>query len=135
MTRPVENSEPMPAEPLSPELALVDPELGARARALLPYPAAQARSRATAAAAAVAPEAAPASPEAARARYPIWARLAATLWILVVGILIGGTAIPHAKDKPVLIPRADDIAFCEKPRPSPAVPTRPLQFPRGDGSP
>ena len=31
-----ENSYAMPAEPLSPELALVDPELGARARSPAP---------------------------------------------------------------------------------------------------
>ena len=42
-----ENSYVMPAEPLSPELALVDPELGARARSMLPesVPAAETAAR------------------------------------------------------------------------------------------
>ena len=127
-----ENSEPMPIDPLSPELALVDPELAARARAALPSPAASpARSGPAAAAApAATPPPAPApSPADHRSRYPLWARLTAALWVLVIGILIGGAAIPHAKDRPTVVPRSEDVTFCERPRTPPTeprIPSRPL---------
>jgi hypothetical protein len=118
-------------EPLSPELALVDPELRARARAALPdRPPTVLRPRqssrppshtAPAPAPAVVPE-----PRAARA-YPLWARVAATLWVLVIGILVGGAAVPHAQDRPRVVPRAEDASFCERPQDKPArLPTRPL---------
>ncbi len=116
-----ENSYDMPAEPLSPELALVDPELGARARAALPDPAyASARARPTIAAAPVAP----ATASAETRPYPVWARMTAALWLLVVGMLIGGTAIPHAQDRPRVVPRAEDVTICE-PAPAPSTPSRP----------
>jgi ribonuclease E len=127
-----ENSEAMPTEPLSPELVLVDPELAARARAALPMPTATpSRSRPTAAGApapAATPIPAPApSPADHRARYPLWARVTAALWVLVIGILIGGAAIPHAKEKPTVVPRSEDVTFCERPQPAePSVPTPPL---------
>jgi hypothetical protein len=115
------------SELLSPELALVDPELAARARAALPDRVALPPRRA---AAATAPRAAPRPPPTAeRARgYPLWARLVAMLWILVIGILIGGAGIPHAQDRPRVVPATDDV-ICERPQPTvapPALPTRPL---------
>jgi hypothetical protein len=104
-------------EPISPELALVDPELGVRARAALADPAPVARAVPSAPAAA-----APAGHE--RRAYPFWARVTAALWLLVLGVLIGGAAIPHAQDKPRVIPLAEDPAFCKAPQ-SPAAPARP----------
>ena len=55
--------------------------------------------------------------------------MTAALWLLVLGILIGGAAIPHAQDKPA-VPRAEDprATIC-KPAAKPA-PTTP-----GAGSP
>lgn len=35
-----------------------------------------------------------------RARTPLWARLTAAVWIFLLGLLVGGTAIPHASDTP-----------------------------------
>jgi hypothetical protein len=120
----------VPLETISPELALVDPELGARARAALPDPTSGARR----------PLGPPPVVEAsngtagARSRdprpYPLWARVTAALWLLVLGILIGGAAIPHAQDKPRLIPNADEPAatICKAPTTAPShVPTEPGQ--------
>jgi hypothetical protein len=104
-------------EPISPELALVDPELGVRARAALADPAPVARAVPSP------PSAAPPARHERRA-YPFWARVTAALWLLVLGVLIGGAAIPHAQDKPRVIPQAEDPAFCRAPQ-SPAAPTRP----------
>jgi hypothetical protein len=114
----------MRPEPLSPELALVDPELGARARAALPArisapPGPRPPTP-------VAPVTAPASHEEHR-RYPLWARVTAALWVLVIGILIGGAAIPHAQDKPRVVPLEEDApAICERPVETPALPAGPL---------
>ena len=113
----------MQTEPLSPELALVDPELGARARAALPAAAYAAPPRRPAVAAA--PVVAP--PTSAETRsYPVWARMTAALWLLVIGMLVGGTAIPHAQDKPRIVPPAEDVTICPRPAapstPSPPVP-------------
>ncbi len=109
-----ENSYAMPAEPLSPELALVDPELGARARSMLPEsvpvprrPQPEVATPEIAATPTAAPQA------AATARYPVWARMTAALWLVVLGILIGGTAIPHAQDKPRVVPASEDATICE----------------------
>ncbi len=93
----------MAHEPLSPELALVDPELGARARASLPDRAPERRRPLSALPVAAAPPAL----ESHRP-YPIWARLTAALWLLVLGILIGGAAIPHAQDRPRVVPGNED---------------------------
>ena len=107
-------SEPMLAELLSPELALVDPELRARARAALPdrietLPRPPARS--------IPPKASSAGQRHRRTiRQPLWARIAATLWILIAGILIGGAAVPHAKDNPRVVPPGEDTSICERPR-------------------
>jgi hypothetical protein len=113
-----ENSDAVSMEPISPELALVDPELGARARTALrdPLPA----PRAT--------RPAPPQPPAARREhspYPFWARVTAALWLLVLGILIGGAAIPHAQDTPRVVPQGDDARFCEAPAATPVEPVRP----------
>jgi hypothetical protein len=104
----------MHGEPISPELALVDPELAARARASLPAPTASVRSLPRAAPAAAAPE----------RHYPAWARVTAALWLVVLGILIGGAAIPHAQDQPRVIPKDEDpvATVCEPEQPSPAIP-------------
>jgi hypothetical protein len=114
-----ENSDAVSVEPISPELALVDPELGARARAAMPEPAhAQRLPRPT-----PAPE--PAPPSSEHRSYPLWARVTAAMWLVVLGILIGGAAIPHAQDTPRVVPKDED--FCEAPPPptAPASPARP----------
>ena len=95
-------------EPISPELALVDAELAARARAVLADPAPRPRiTRPQPTAPSIAP------PHRARHHpYPFWARVTAALWLLVLGILIGGAAIPHAQDKPRVVPPSDDVTIC-----------------------
>jgi hypothetical protein len=110
----------MTSEPLSPELALVDPELATRARSRLAEPAVVTRmSRPTA------PAPPPAEMREHRA-YPFWARVTAALWLLVLGILIGGAAIPHAQDKPRVVPKNEDLTMCtptqQPTRPAPASP-------------
>jgi hypothetical protein len=113
------------SEPLSPELALVDPDLAARARAALPDRVASSPRPPTPPAQRPAAARQPASE---RPRYPLWARLVATLWILVIGILIGGAGIPHAQDRPRVVPASEDV-ICEPAQPAnprPALPTRPL---------
>jgi len=125
-----QNPTCMPSEPLSPELALVDPELGARARAALPdRPATHLPpSRASRP---VAQEAHAPAHETHRP-YPVWARMTAALWLLVLGILIGGAAIPHAQDRPRVVPASEDPpALCKVPKSAPEkTPTIP-----GLGSP
>ncbi len=119
----------MPPEPLSPELVLVDPDLGARARAALPErvaePARRLRPTAPMVASVEAP--APARTEGAHP-YPLWARVTAALWLLVIGILIGGAAIPHAQDKPRVVPVGEDVppAICEPTETQPTLPTGPI---------
>ncbi len=109
----------MGPEPVSPELALVDPELGARARATLGSPVPPPRFVGPTPPARSAPAAAP---PAAHRSYPFWARVTAAMWLLVLGILIGGAAIPHAQDKPRVVPPNEDGQFCEAP---PAAPSQP----------
>ena len=95
-------------DPVSPELALVDPDLDARARAVLPDPVPASRV----------PRAAQAPPPAGahgHRSYPLWARVTAAMWLVVLGILIGGAAIPHAQDKPRVVPQAEDAGFCKAP--------------------
>ena len=108
-------------EAISPELALVDAELGARARAALPDPAPGVSGS---------PHDAATDRGAGTARehrsYPFWARVTAAMWVLVLGILIGGAAIPHAQDKPRVVPKNEDARFCKTPPAAPPVePTRP----------
>jgi hypothetical protein len=111
----------MSSEPISPELALVDPELRARVRGTYELPAAPPRL--------ALPSPSPTEPAAAEAdgRYPFWARVTAALWLLVLGILIGGAAIPHARDTPRVIPASEDAAFCpgqqpQQPQQRPGLP-------------
>ena len=113
-----ENPDVVSMEPISPELALVDPELGARARAMLADPAPAARAW-------EAPSARPPAPQRAHRPYPFWARVTAALWLLVLGMLIGGTAIPHAQDTPRLVPQSEDARFCRAPSDAPVEPTQP----------
>jgi hypothetical protein len=47
------------------------------------------------------------------------------MWVLVLGILIGGAAIPHAQDKPRVVPKNEDARFCKTPPAAPVEPTRP----------
>jgi hypothetical protein len=112
-------------EPISPELALVDPELAARARALLPDHTWAPRPRARPAAPVV--ELETAVPSETRGRsYPAWARLTAALWLVVLGILVGGAAIPHAQDNPRVVPSAEDAtSICVRPESSTLVPGGP----------
>ena len=113
-----ENSDPVSMEPISPELALVDPDLGARARASLEDPRPAARF--------VPPSGPPPLARHEHRPYPFWARVTAALWLLVVGILIGGAAIPHAQDMPRVVPQAEDERFCRAPSETPAAdPTEP----------
>ena len=120
----------MPSEPLSPELALVDPELGARARAALPDRPATHRPPSRAPQTAALEAQAPA--HESHRPYPVWARMTAALWLLVLGILIGGAAIPHAQDRPRVLPPSEDApAVCKAPSTAPEkTPTVP-----GLGSP
>ena len=107
-------------EAISPELALIDPDLAARARAAMPVPDLDAPLAPLPPL--PAPAAAPAAPTyAGRHRpYPIWARITAALWLLVLGILIGGAAIPHAQDTPRIVPASEDPArLCELPSETP----------------
>jgi hypothetical protein len=48
----------------------------------------------------------------------MWARATAAMWFVVIGILIGGAAIPHAQDTPRLLPK-DTMTTC-KPQKTPA---------------
>lgn len=119
-----QNPVHMSLEPLSPELALVDSDLAARARAALPdAPYRPPGRRPT-----------PSAPAEARAHhdehrpgYPFWARVTAALWLLVLGILIGGAAIPHAQDQPRVIAPDEDApaVICEIPETRPALPSGP----------
>jgi len=99
----------MPVEPVSPELALVDPELDARARAALPDPVPMSRAPGTSA------SPLPAAPAQAQRSYPFWARVTAAMWLVALGILVGGAAIPHAQDKPRVVPQSEDARFCKAP--------------------
>jgi hypothetical protein len=126
----------MPTETISPELALVDPELRARARAALPDHVAPLPPRPIAPSAPPQQVAAPAEERHRRtSAYPLWARITATLWILVIGILIGGAAVPHAQDRPRVVPPDEDATICERPQQPNTLPTRPLGPIGGPGSP
>jgi len=113
----------VPNELLSPELALVDPELAARARAALPerswQPSRPVPTPTRAPTLDVPPPAAAPADERHRAAraYPLWARVTAVLWVLVLGILIGGAAVPHAQDRPRIVPAEEDAIICERPQP------------------
>jgi hypothetical protein len=103
-------------EPISPELALIDPELAVRARAALPVPDLHAPLAPLPPLPPLASAGAPAPAHAGRHRpYPIWARITAALWLLVLGILIGGAAIPHAQDAPRVLPPSESTQICEPP--------------------
>ena len=102
--------EPISVDHISPELALVDPDLAARARASLATPAPPPRRPAR-------PSQEPARAATSHRPYPFWARVTAALWLLVLGILVGGTAVPHAQDRPRVVPADEDAAFCPAPSP------------------
>jgi hypothetical protein len=124
----------MPSEPISPELVLVDPDLGARARAALqtPHPrAAVAAGVPTAWAASTPARGLSEHGEHHDRHYPVWARVTAALWLLVIGILVGGAAIPHAQDKPRLVPKDEDtvVTVCKPASREPQLPEPAL--PRG----
>jgi hypothetical protein len=108
----------MSLEPLSPELALVDPDLGTRARAALPSHPWPAPVRAPRPAPVPAAVVQVTERVEVRRTYPVWARVTAALWLVVIGILIGGAAIPHAQDRPRLVPPDEDVpaAICEQPQ-------------------
>jgi hypothetical protein len=108
-------------EPLSPELVLVDPDLAARARAALPTPAPGPSPAPRGPTAPARAESPPPRPAPVGQSYPLWARVTAALWLVVIGILIGGAAIPHAQDTPRLIPKNEDSSIC-KPETTPVVP-------------
>jgi len=108
----------MQHEPISPELALVDPDLAARARLSLPDPRPAPRAPRPA------PRGAPSPSSAHERHYPFWARVTAALWLLVLGILIGGAAIPHAQDRPRVVPVEEDVPIC-RPAPDEQQPTLP----------
>jgi hypothetical protein len=111
-------------EPISPELALVDPELATRARAALPaQPPATRAVRPP-------PRASGHAGTRDHRAYPFWARVTAALWLVVIGILIGGAAIPHAQEKPRVIPQSEDARFCKAP---PTQTPRPPSVPRRFG--
>lgn len=120
-----QNPVHMHLEPLSPELALVDSDLAARARAALPD--APYRRPARRPAPPVPPTEARPHHDEHRHGYPFWARVTAALWLIVLGILIGGAAIPHAQDQPRVIAPDEDApaVMCEVPQTPPALPTRP----------
>ena len=95
--------------PISPELALVDPDL-ARARPRRPRRSGTRPRFAAHGASGRRPPLLHAPPRP----YPFWARVTAALWLLVLGILIGGAAIPHARTAPRR-PEADDAGICKAP--------------------
>jgi len=39
-----------------------------------------------------------------RVRLPLWRRTLAVSWLLIIGVLVGGVAVPHANDRPSLAP-------------------------------
>jgi hypothetical protein len=112
-------------EPISPELALVDPELAERARAALSEPVPSPRAARPPVRATPAP---PAPYTRDHRSYPFWARVTAALWLVVLGILVGGAAIPHAQDKPRVVPKKEDAKICDSPQvqTSPNAPPRPF---------
>jgi hypothetical protein len=116
------------SELISPELALIDPDLAARARAALPYPQPPPARWSPVARAAPAQACAPSAPTHP---YPLWARLTAALWLLVLGILIGGAAVPHAQDRPRVLSKAEQAAEICKPV---KADTGAAQGPRGNGT-
>jgi hypothetical protein len=106
-------------ESISPELALVDPELGARARAALPSSPNVATPRA------LLPPTQQLSATQDHRSYPAWARVTAALWLVVLGILVGGAAVPHAQDTPRVVPPGEDATFCKNTPEQPVAPTQP----------
>ncbi len=55
------------------------------------------------------PQAAPTTervPSRERLYTPLWARVIGAIWLLLLGVLIGGAAIPHASDEPRVVPRS-----------------------------
>jgi hypothetical protein len=59
----------------------------------------------------------------------------AALWLLVIGILIGGTAIPHAQDSPRVVPPEEDVGSICRPQTTPAPTAPPVGSPLGGQRP
>ena len=102
-----------------PAPALVAPDRGARARGARAAPAPVVRVTRP-----LPPSTATPQPHRA---YPFWARVTAALWLVVLGILVGGAAIPHAQDMPRVVPPSEDARFCKAPSETPAQPAEPVR--------
>ena len=111
----VEEPKPAPALPVAAAVAVERPEPQVVPVARKPAQAAREESE---------PE--HRETEVIKRAAPHWARVTATLWLLLLGVLVGGAAIPHADDQPRVVPRSDDIpnAICLPPK-SPKSPKSP----------
>jgi hypothetical protein len=109
---------PAPAPPPPAAVAITGPSVERPAPASAPVEPpralAPARTSTTAPPASTPPAPAADTYEPPKRRY--FARLTATLWLLAAGVLIGGVAIPHAQDKPRVVPKSEDVpnAICLK---------------------
>ena len=100
-----------PAEPVA---VTAEPEPSPQLEPI-PHPA---PAPPTAGARAVEPDPTPRRREGDRIATPRWARLTAAVWVFLLGILVGGTAIPHASDGPRIAPQSKPraSAICPAPK-------------------